>query len=413
MYRNERYFPRTIMQSGIMIEEADHIRVLIKKYLEETLTVEEQQQLEAWATKSPANRQLVDQLTDKYCLRDLMREYSLVTEPLAFTDVYVPKVIDRNRKKYWYVTALLMFIVILLSTIFYANHFNNQPIIDNEPLAKKVLDVAPGSQMATLLLADNRVINLTDHEKETVLQNDQVVISKIEDGSLVYKAGNSTGNIAIHTLTTPKGGFYNISLADGTRVWLNAATSVRYPSIFHGTHRRVELAGEAYFEVANNILPFVVATSKATIEVTGTKFNCSAYNDENIITTLLEGSVRIIANNRNVATPVVTTVKAGQQVIMDKKTSLVDIKTVYAETSVAWKNGSFYFDHSDITEVMRQVARWYDVDIVYDPVGTGAGQLLTGQLERNVPLSNLLEQLERIASVKFEVKGKIITVRKP
>jgi len=398
-----------------MVERADHVRTLIMKHMAGQLTAGETRQLEQWIDESQQNRDLFNQFEDPDRLREAVREYaqviktfkSLPNDALGLTDN------NRNRRKYLYVAVFFAFLITLLGTIFYVNHFNYQPVVDNKAPVVKEVDVLPGTPKATLTLADNQAVNLEESRNGALFQQGQVLITKTLDGSLVYKAGNSTGNRAIHTLTTPKGGFYNISLADGTRVWLNAATSVRYPSIFHGTRRRVELSGEAYFEVANNILPLVVETSKATIEVTGTKFNCSAYNDENIITTLLEGSVRIIANNRNVATPVVTTVKAGQQVIMDKKTSLVDIKTVYAETSVAWKNGSFYFDHSDITEVMRQVARWYDVDIVYDPVGTGAGQLLTGQLERNVPLSNLLEQLERIASVKFEVKGKIITVRKP
>jgi transmembrane sensor len=277
-------------------------------------------------------------------------------------------------------------------------------------------DIAPGSNKAVLLLADGSSIVLDSAAKGTLARQGNTEISKTGDGSLLYNAGTRSSAVLYNTLSTPRGGQYQISLPDGTKVWMNAASSLRYPTAFLGKQREVELNGEAYFEVAPLIhkggekIPFIVHVDPSSgkggmkVEVLGTHFNVMAYNDENSIrTTLLEGSVKVIKENE------ASMLKVGQQAAFIKKENKVNIiSNPDLELAVAWKNGYTSFRSADIKTIMRQVARWYDVDVVYE--ANIPERTFTGEVPRDARLSELLKIFEA-SSIHFIIEGRVIKLK--
>jgi ferric-dicitrate binding protein FerR (iron transport regulator) len=209
----------------------------------------------------------------------------------------------------------------------------------------------------------------------------------------------------MNTLTTPRGGQYEVMLPDGTKVWLNSASSLTYPVTFAGKERRVELTGEAYFEVAKNTSsPFFVKTSGQTVKVLGTHFNINSYEDEKCVkTTLLEGSVVITSDGNKQA----VNLKPGQQSV-NKAASFDVINEADIDEAVAWKNGKFLFRNTDLQTVMRQLSRWYDVDVEYQ--GTIAERHYRGRISRNVPVSQVFEIL-KTSGINFIINGRTIIVK--
>jgi transmembrane sensor len=266
-------------------------------------------------------------------------------------------------------------------------------------------DIAPGGNKAILTLANGEKISLTDSKNGKLAAQGAVIINKTKDGQLVYNSG-STANPqtpSYNVVETPRGGQYHITLADGTRVWLNAASSLKYPAFFTGNERKVELTGEAYFEVVHNSkLPFRVVTSGQTVEDIGTYFNISAYNDEPAVsTTLLEGSVKVIKGQA------AATLQPGQQAVTNQGGDNIDIKNADVGTVMAWKNGLFHFDHATLQSAMRQIARWYDVDVVYE--GAIPKTVINGEAYRSMKASQVFEVLNYL-KVKFRIEGKKIIV---
>ncbi|MBL7735372.1 MAG: FecR family protein [Chitinophagaceae bacterium] len=248
-------------------------------------------------------------------------------------------------------------------------------------------EILPGGNKAVLTLSDGRKIELK--EGAEMLKDGGVSINK-NNGELIY---NKTNILAYNMMSTPRGGQYRLSLPDGTRVWLNASSSITYPTAFHGKERKVSMTGEAYFEVARNeTKPFYVEVNNITVEVLGTHFNINAYPDEQqVTTTLLEGSVKINASF----------LKPGQA-----WTNGV-IRNADTEQAVAWKNGYFNFNRVGLPAVMRQISRWYDVDVVYE--GKIPDLLFLGEIQRELQLSDVLEVLKR-TEVHFKIEGKKIVV---
>lgn len=264
-------------------------------------------------------------------------------------------------------------------------------------------DAAPGGNKAMLRLANDSVIDLTGAKNGVLDQQGGSQVVKPADGELAYEKGGA-GSIGFNTLTTPRGGQYHLTLPDGSRVWLNAASALKYPTTFSGKERVVELQGEAYFEVAPNAsMPFRVMARKSPgeepvqVEVLGTQFNVMAYPDEpQISTTLLEGSVRVRNGGKAVL------IKPGEQAREN------NVNPVDTEEVVAWKNGMFKFDEATIEQVMRQISRWYDVEVVY--VNEHPKDLFRGEMYRNVNVSKILRVLQA-SGVHFTVEGKRIYVK--
>jgi ferric-dicitrate binding protein FerR (iron transport regulator) len=272
-------------------------------------------------------------------------------------------------------------------------------------------DIAPGGNRATLTLADGSVILLDDAMMGKIAEQEGMKVTKAEDGLLTYTFIPSEKGVAtaaqFNTISTPKGGQYQIVLADGTKVWLNAASSLTFPTSFTGNERSVELSGEGYFEV-NTVrgldvknIPFIVKTADQEVTVLGTHFNINSYADEaSTITTLMEGSIQV----SQLSTSSSKLLKPGQQSVVTLNKG-INVSTVNSSSAMAWKNGLFQFEGSDIKNVMRQFSRWYDVEVEFE--SRVPDIKLWGEVYRNVNASQALEILEY-----FNLKYKIVQTEK-
>jgi ferric-dicitrate binding protein FerR (iron transport regulator) len=269
-----------------------------------------------------------------------------------------------------------------------------------------VQDRNPGSFGATLTLANGKKIKLSDAANVEIAKEAGISVTKTADGQLVYEIKETIGHPdQMNTLSTAKGETYILTLPDKSKVWLNAASSLTYSASLneHGM-RRVKLEGEAYFEIfKDKVHPFIVQTANQEVEVLGTHFNVNSYKDEpGIATTLLEGSVKVIAGGS------LKIIKPGEQAI--NKSGTMEVRKVDLDDVVDWKNGDFYLNHIDFKIAMRKIARWYDMEIIYDenvPDNMESG----GWISRDKPLSTVLKSIEASGLVKFKVEGRKIYVR--
>ena len=267
-------------------------------------------------------------------------------------------------------------------------------------------EVRPGRNAAVLTLAGGKTVVLDASAPKTIGRQGNAVILN-DSGQLVYQA--ETGNpleIFYNTLTTQKGNQYHLTLPDGTKVWLNAVSSITYPTAFAGKERRVTISGEAYFEVMKNQQqPFIVQEGDMSIRVLGTSFDVNGYGDEAALkATLVDGKVRVEKGSvGNILEP-------GQQAIISNGNGLLSIDhNPDIESVLAWKNGSFAFKDASIGVIMQQVQRWYDVDVIYEANIT---KHFVADIPRNVPLSQLLQLLEATDQVHFRIEGKKVFVSK-
>jgi ferric-dicitrate binding protein FerR (iron transport regulator) len=271
-------------------------------------------------------------------------------------------------------------------------------------LSQKTSPITPGGNHAILTMADGSTIVL-DSIQNGKIQQGGAKISK-QNGLLIFNgtSSNSVATVSFNTLRTPRGGQYKVVLADGSEVWLNASSSLRFPTAFTGNQREVELTGEAYFEVAKNKeKPFRVKVGDMQVNVLGTHFNINAYSDESAVrTSLLEGSVKIIKGKTS------GLLKPGEQGTLKWNDDKLEIKEANMNEVMAWKNGLFQFEGADITTIMKQISRWYDVEIVYS--GKVPVRRFEGKISRDAQLSDVLKILE-LSDVKFTVEGKKIIVQ--
>ena len=319
---------------------------------------------------------------------------------------------DRHRLRIGYRRALVaaasVFILFLAGFLLFRQLSSTTPLASNKPMN----DIAPGGNRAILTLADGTHIALDSAQKGMLTQQGTTRILKLDSGKLAYQAAaskNTLEPISYNTITTPRGGQFQVTLPDGTIVWLNAATSLRYPTRFEGHERRVTLTGEAYFEVTKNpSQPFFVdmpdrrpTQDSLHIQVLGTNFNVNAYQDETMIkTTLIEGAVKIMkGRNAHLLSP-------GQQAQTDITTKI--IREADIEEALAWKNGLFQYNSTDLKTIMRQLARWYDVQVIYE--GKMKDEFFSGSVPRTGNVSQLLHMLAMTNTVHFTIEGKNIYV---
>lgn len=294
------------------------------------------------------------------------------------------------------IIAAAILIVISIGTFFYRNYIDESNTKHAISAVKN--DISPGGNIAFLTLADGRKISLTDAKNGQLAEQSGIKINKTADGQLEYTistADNSSQSISYNTIETPAGGQYQINLPDGSKVWLNSASSLRYPVRFIGKERRVEISGEAYFEVAHNSrMPFKVANASQTVEVLGTHFNIMAYPDETSTkTTLLQGSVKIIKENKSII------ISPGQQTRV--KDGNIDVVNVDVNEATAWKDGYFMFKSEDIQSIMRQISRWYNLEVTYQ--GNFPEKVFGGKISRSRNVSEVLEILESTGSIHFKI----------
>ncbi|KAA9038661.1 DUF4974 domain-containing protein [Ginsengibacter hankyongi] len=312
----------------------------------------------------------------------------------------------KSASSFWMRVAAAAVILFLAGASVYQllnkkNEVGTKPVSINEKHA-----IVPGGNKAVLIRSDGSKIVLDSIQNGTVLQKGPTKISK-QGGLLIYNVSapsNPEEAVVYNTLSTPRGGQYQVVLSDGTRVWLNATSSLHFPSAFIGNQRVVELTGEAYFEVAKNKKkPFLVNVGDMQVKVLGTHFNINAYPDEDAIkTSLLEGSVKV---TRAAASGIL---KPGEQAILKNGDGQVEIREANMDEVIAWKNGLFQFDGADIRTIMREIGRWYNVEIIYS--GTVPQRQFEGKISRDAQLTDVLQILE-LNNVKFSIVGNKIIVQ--
>ncbi|HUC82980.1 MAG TPA: FecR domain-containing protein [Flavisolibacter sp.] len=387
-------------------EKAHRIAYLIAGFIRKTLTEEEHDELDAWVVESDENMKLFEDLTDEDHLEaNLDWMDSVQTEKrLAQTLAKMPKqpVQERKRQSWWPYLAAAS-VILLIGGFFFWRSEKNLNVDDPKTIAVTT-DVAPGGSKAVLILGDGRVISLDSAKAGSIGKDGETLINKTAEGSLVYEAGTLTAlSVAINTLQTPRGGQYAIQLPDGSKVWLNAESTLTFPVAFTGRSREVELTGEAYFEIANNSSQpfFVFLPDSGQVEVVGTQFNVNSYSDETVQTvTLREGSVLVKSRRYS------KHIKPGQQLQISKGT-ISFVSNANPEAALGWKDGSFVFYDDGIEEIMRQLQRWYDVEVVFK---TKTSEHFNTTISRKEPLSKVLRVLELTGKIHFKLENKTVYV---
>lgn len=369
---------------------------LLRRYLKGAATPEEQALLESWYFETARAQPVMSGEPD----------YSKMEEDilglLRVQQQFRRKVINFSRH---IAAAAAVLIILSLGSFFIARRIPASRIARPRPPGN---DILPAVTRAHLTLPDGRMINLDSAHSGPLARQDDAIISSL-GGQLIYGASQADrsaeqGPTAYHTLTTLPGEHFSLLLADGTKAWLNAASSITFPAVFNGSERKVRVTGEVYFEIVHNPKqPFSITVRNELIEDIGTRLNINAYDDESTInTTLLEGAIKI--SSRSVSAAVL---EPGQQAMIRPGENAFELRHVDAGEAIAWKNGYFYFDRADIRTVMRQLARWYNVQLVYK--GKIPKKTLKGKICRNINASEALEILSYFGA-HFQVDGKTITL---
>jgi len=367
---------------------------LIEKYLNGSASPEELNAIENYYSHFSDDPDITDNLNEEKisALKASLRQ-KIDTKINRAEKQVIPLY---KRRSFQVAASILLFLMIGL---FITNKLKKEPA----KFQAENYDLAPGSNKATLILADGSKIDLAAEKNGTLkTQPGSQVIKQNEQLTYSTARGKTVAEITYNTLTTPRGGQYEVTLADGTKVWLNAASSLKFPTAFTGSERVVELTGEAYFEVTHNSKqPFKVKTANQIVQDIGTQFNVNSYADEDAAaTTLVEGSVKIFDAGRQ------TMIKPGQQYLL-KANGVPEVRNdVDIDEVTAWKNGRFQFNNADIKTIMRQISRWYNVDVEYS--GQVPASTYHGRISRNSNASAVLKILE-LSGIDFTIeRGKII-----
>lgn len=399
---------------GQQEEKAQRIAALIAGYIHHGLSSDEHDELDRWVGESDENQLLFEELTDERktehalnWLRDAdgPRMLKKLQGSLGFNPP-----IRRSLFSQWWIYAVAASLTLLVLLTIYFIDRNNTTTANYEALAAadQAKDAAPGRDQAVLTLADGSTIILDEARNGALATQGNSQISK-QDGKLEYVSSGTATAAMMNTVATPRGGNYHLTLSDGTKIWLNAASSISFPASFTGDERKVSITGEVYFEVASSTgprgkKPFKVEVNKTIVEVLGTHFNINAYSDESLTrVTLLEGAVKVNAAGKT------SLLKPEQQAQVNDnleiKTTTVNIMDV-----MAWKDGLFRFRNADISTVMRQVSRWYDLDI--EIANNIPQEGYNCMISRNIPASKVFAALEETfdGRVKFSIEGKKVKV---
>lgn len=378
----------------------ERLTYLFYRYFQKTASQEELDELSL----------LMNEPEHENAVKLLMEEAYLLFEPKGnvFSETQSAAIFNnvqattRKHKIWWRAMAAAASVLVLISAGFYGwQTMKGKP---PAPVLAQQHDVKPGTNKAVLHLADGSEVTLDSTGNQVIVQGETTINQ--QNGQLHYNANNPDATaVSFNTLTTPRGGQYSVTLPDGSKVWLNAASSLKFPTAFSGAERKVELTGEAYFEIAKNAQhPFKVTLEDNTIiEVLGTHFNVNAYKDEDAIaTTLLEGAVRLTNGKERIA------IKPGERALLQEGGAKFVIDRPDVERVTAWKNGFFRFNGENITIIMKQLSRWYDIEPVYN--GNMKMKDYSGYISRHSNISEVLKMLELTNEIDLKVEGRKVTV---
>jgi len=435
--------------------EAQRLNDLLERYLQKTATASEREELFAVVRLSEKhdafekaaaqmNLSVIPSMPLQEHIGDEILQAILVARgnSSVFTNqgnnrVHRPAHRNHFLKTAWFRYAAAFILVAGAATVVSVlTHRNKEQTVVNANQHVQE-NIAPGGNKAILTLADGTTITLDSASNGQLAQQGNARVVKLSNGEIVYNVnGVLSKEVMWNTMSTPTGGQYQVTLPDGTRVWLNAASSITYPAAFVENARNVKVTGEVYFEVARNkARPFIVdVDGKSLVEALGTSFNINSYADESHIrTTLFEGAVKVMTASGNlngqpnskadstVAGPsdrqtsgtagtgfsASVLLKPGQQATMGNSAGIIVKSNIDLAQALAWKNGIFDFTGADLKAVMRQLERWYDIKVQYD--GAISDEVFKGKMYRNVNLSDLLETLEQLG-VKFKLEGRKLIV---
>lgn len=391
---------------------------ILAKYPE--LTQDEENLLQAWRSVGE-NEQFFQELVNSGNRHTMLERYFEIIEN---KEAYLAKAnalldeqesvqpvgkIRRFNRGWIYMAAASIVLVVVATWLLISTKQTNNTNNEAKPVAV-VSDVTPGKFKAKLRLADGSVVYLDSATNKKISQQGSIAVIN-KDGQLVYEQKGKQNEVLYNTLTTSRGETYATVLSDGSKVWLNSQSSIRYPVAFTGAIRKVEITGEAYFEVAHAVgelangqkakRPFVVGLPGMEVEVLGTHFNINSYEDEEAVkTTLLEGSVRVKSKTD------IAVLTPGQQAQLTKTGEITVAKNVDLEKAVAWKNGLFLFNGDNVKSVMNQLSRWYDLKVIYKG---NVNEVFYGAIDRSESVARVLEILQK-GSAHFKIQDRTIIV---
>ncbi|OQP63954.1 hypothetical protein A3860_21255 [Niastella vici] len=403
------------------LDELIYIAGLIKKSQLNELSAVEAIQLENWKNRKEANREFAEQINagDRFA-NDMLaleqydttaaeqRFFSITGMPFIDGEKRVAPLVNIFRRKAirWAAAAIILFTVAGSTWyIMKSSRSVKQPVAVSQNVK-----IVPGGNKAILTRSDGSQVILDSAANGLISREGNAMVIKLKDGKLAYNASAAADEARpiYNTVSTPRGGQYQITLPDGTGVWLNSASSITFPTQFSGNERKVKITGEAYFEVTSHLskgikTKFIVDAEGTSITVLGTHFNVNAYTDEEAIkATLIEGSIKV---NKGGLT---TMIKPGEQFRYSNGATNYEVLRPDLEEVLAWKNGKFIFRNTGAITILRQISRWYDVDIHYK--GALSGIMFSGGISRKDNIEKLLELLQLDERIRFEIKGREITV---
>lgn len=385
-----------------MINQEFYIAKLIVKSILEALSPEEEAYFEEWLSE-PGNSELYAEIIRSENINDKFKVFDDLDKEFAYSHILSRiteiKVSGDHRSKpifrnlYRYAAAA----VLLFGMGYGIYHFTSPKSIDT--FETIVFDLEPGYEKATLVLEDGTTMNLED---EYFIRNQSVAEIENSDNTLSYKEGRhghsseemfSVGN---NTLHVPIGGVYKLVLPDGTKVWLNSSTSLKYPVAFTSDQRIVELSGEAFFEVEKSSKEFIVKTKDADISVLGTSFNISAYRDDNFFAaTLTEGKIKL-----NTTTQKKVFLEPGQEAVINTVSDAIEVSRIDTEERIAWIKGSFFFENERLDRILQKMGRWYNFETDFtDPELESI--TFTGLASKDFPVKSLLDRISKSTNVKY------------
>ena len=388
----------------------ENIARLIRHSLTGELSEQERVELEAWLRDSEEHQVLFEKIKKEIRISSESSLFHSLNDEVAWQKF---KTTTRERKRRVYVRRILTYaaVIVLPLAVVAGFLFLNREKDTLSIASERVVKITPGGPRAVLITADQTVHELNGVQEQREIEVEKGVVIKPGGANLEYDslvASTQEVALAMNTLRVPRGGEFRLKLSDGTNVYLNSASELKYPVRFDETERRVYLSGEAYFEVTKDSnRPFYVVTEEVQIRVYGTEFNVNTHQPGKVHTVLVDGKVGI--KKRGMTEEI--TMKPGELASFDRNAGTFEVKEVDVRQYVVWKDGYFTFENESLEQILNTLSLWYDVDVFFQ--SESAKQLVfTGYMKRYNDISEILNAITEVVGVNFTINGKTIIVSK-